>query len=237
MKTQLVQLGASVLICNMLTACGGSDGVAQEPTASAKPAEKTTEKPAEKTVEKTAEKTVEKTVEKPAEKPAEKKSEDNPPAGESELERQAHETIATFKETDPEMKKFFDDSKGYAVFPKIVKGGLIVGGAGGKGVVYERGLLGTRIIGYSSLSQGSIGLQIGGQVFSEIIFFKTDAALDSFKNGTTEFAGTASAVVATAGASANADYEDGVAIFTAGETGLMLQASIGGQGFSFEPKE
>ncbi len=209
MKTYLVQLGALVLICNMLASCGGSEGVAQEPTASAKPAGKT----------------------------AQKKSEDNPPAGESEREQKAQETIAMFMETDPGMKKFFDESKGYAVFPKISKGGLIVGGAGGKGVVYERGLLGTTIIGYSTLSQGSIGLQLGGQVFSEIIFFKTDAALDSFKKGTTEFAGTASAVAVNAGTSADANYEDGVAIFTAGESGLMLQASIGGQGFSFEPKE
>ena len=221
MKTSLVQLAALVLICNMLASCGTSEGVAQEPTASAKPSDK----PSEKTAEKAAEKT------------ADKKSEDNPPAGESELEQQANETIATFKETDPGMKKFFDESKGYAVFPKIAKGGLIVGGAGGKGVVYERGLFGTKIIGYSTLSQGSIGLQIGGQVFSEIIFFQTDAALDSFKKGTTEFAGTASAVAVNAGASAEANYEDGVAIFTAGESGLMLQASIGGQGFSFEPKE
>jgi lipid-binding SYLF domain-containing protein len=122
------------------------------------------------------------------------------------------------------------------VFPKVAKGGFIVGGAGGNGVVYERGASGTKIIGYSTLSQGSIGLQAGGQVFSEIIFFQTDAALNSFKKGTTEFAGTASAVAASAGASVNAAYENGVAVFTAGESGLMLQASIGGQGFSFDAK-
>ena len=209
MKTYLVQVGALVLVCNMLASCGGSEGDAQEPTASAEP------------------------TEKPAESTAEKKSEDNPPAGESELEQKAYETITTFKDTDPEMKKFFDESKGYAVFPKIAKGGLIVGGASGKGVVYQGG----KIIGYSTLSQGSIGLQIGGQVFSEIIFFETDVEFDSFKKGTTGFAATASAVAVNAGASAEASYEDGVAIFTAGETGLMLQASIGGQGFSFEPKE
>ena len=225
MRSSLLQLGALVLVCNMLASCGSSDGVAQEPAASAKPTDEPTDKPSEKAAE------------KPAEKTADKKSQDNPPAGETKLEQRAHETIATFKKTDPDMKEFFDDSKGYAVFPKIAKGGFIVGGAGGKGVVYERGPLGTRILGYSTLSQGSIGLQIGGQVFSEIIFFQTDATLDSFKNGTTTFAGTASAVAANAGASANADYEAGVAIFTAGESGLMLQASIGGQGFSFTPKE
>ena len=209
MKTYLIQLGALALTCGLLASCGGAESVEQSPTASAK------------------------TVEK---KP-EKGSEDNAPKGESELEQKAHATIVMFKQTDPEMEKFFDESKGYAVFPKIAKGGLIVGGASGKGVVYERGTFGTKIIGYSTLSQGSIGLQIGGQVFSEIIFFKTDDSLDSFKKGTTEFAGTASAVAASAGASADADYEGGVAVFTAGESGLMVQASIGGQGFSFDEEE
>ena len=206
MRSSLLQLGALVLVCNMLASCGSSDGVAQEPAASAnptdEPVDKSTDKPAEKAAEKPAEKSADK-------KTADKKSQDNPPTGETKLEQQAHETIATFKKTDPDMKEFFDDSKGYAVFPKIAKGGFIVGGAGGKGVVYQRGPLGTTIIGYSTLSQGSIGLQIGGQVFSEIIFFQTDATLDSFKNGTTTFAGTASAVAANAGASANADASSG----------------------------
>lgn len=217
MNSYMIQLGALALTGSMLASCGGSGGVEQTPTASATPAEKS--------------------ADKPAEKKAEAKSVDNSPKGESDLDQKAHEAIAMFKEKDPAMQKFFDESKGYAVFPKVAKGGLIVGGAGGKGVVYQRGIIGTKIIGYSTLSQGSIGLQVGGQVFSEIIFFQTEATLDSFKKGTTEFAGTASAVAASAGASADASYQDGVAIFTAGETGLMLQASIGGQGFSFEPKE
>jgi len=221
MKSYLVQLGALALICGMLASCGGGEGVEQSPAAS----------------EQTAEKKPAKTVEKKPQKTAAKKSEDTPPKGESELEQKAHEAIVMFKKTDPDMKNFFDESKGYVVFPKIAKGGFIVGGAGGEGVVYERGASGTKIIGYSTLSQGSIGLQAGGQVFSEIIFFQTDASLDRFKKGTTEFAGTASAVAASAGASADAAYENGVAVFTAGESGLMLQASIGGQGFSFETKE
>ena len=213
MKSYLVQLGALALICGMLASCGGAEGVEQSPTAPAK------------------------TAEKKPQKTAAKKSEDTPPKGESELEQKAHEAIVMFKKTDPDMKNFFDESKGYVVFPKVAKGGFIVGGAGGEGVVYERGASGTKIIGYSTLSQGSIGLQAGGQVFSEIIFFQTNASLDSFKKGTTEFAGTASAVAASAGASADAAYENGVAVFTAGESGLMLQASIGGQGFSFDTEE
>ena len=114
MRSSLLQLGALVLVCNMLASCGNSDGVAQEPAASAKPTDepvdKSTDKPAEKAAEKPAEKSADK-------KTADKKSQDNPPTGETKLEQQAHETIATFKKTDPDMKEFFDDSKGYAVFP------------------------------------------------------------------------------------------------------------------------
>jgi lipid-binding SYLF domain-containing protein len=210
--------GVLALACALLVSCGGSEtGGEQAPTASAQPADAGAAQPAQ-----------EETPKKPV---------DTPPKGETELEQKAYAAITMFKETDPEMKRFFDDSKGYAVFPKVGKGGLIVGGAHGEGVVYERGAFGTKVIGYTELSQGSIGLQAGGQVFSEIIFFQTEDALEKFKKGTTEFAGTASAVAASAGASADADYEAGVAVFTAGESGLMVQASIGGQGFSFEAKE
>ncbi len=210
MTSRVGTAGVVGVLCVLLTACGGGEpGVEQSPTATAEP--------------------------KAASTP--KKGADSPPQGDTELEQKAYKTIQMFKETDPKMQRFFDESKGYAVFPTVGKGGLIVGGAHGKGVVYERGTFGTRIIGTTELSQGSIGLQVGGQAFSEIVFFQTDESLEKFKRGTTEFAGTASAVAASAGASADADYEHGVAVFTAGESGLMLQASIGGQGFSFKPKE
>lgn len=228
MKTRIAQFGVLAVIFGLLASCGGSGGsgaVEQPPTASAKPAEQSAPKPAEQPP---AQQPVEKADPKPA---------DDAASAQSELEKKAEAAITLFKSKDPDMKKFFDGAKGYAVFPKVSKGGLIVGGAGGKGVVYERGLLGPKVVGYSTLSQGSIGLQVGGQVFSEIIFFQNEASLDKFKKGTTEFAGTVSAVAANAGASVDAAYEDGVLIFTAGESGLMLQASIGGQGFSFTPKK
>jgi lipid-binding SYLF domain-containing protein len=227
MKIHLV--GALAVACAMLISCGGSEtGSEQEPTPSAQP------KPAGETKPASEVKPVGEA--EPAQEPVVRESVDNPPKGDTEIEKKAYAAITRFKDTDPRMTRFFDGSKGYAVFPKVGKGGLIVGGAHGQGVVYERSASGTKIIGYSELTQGSIGLQAGGQVFSEIIFFETEAALESFKKGTTEFAGTASAVAASAGASVDAAYEAGVAVFTAGESGLMLQASIGGQGFSFEPK-
>jgi lipid-binding SYLF domain-containing protein len=144
----------------------------------------------------------------------------------------AAETIAAFKNKDPGIKVFFDKAYGYAVFPTVGKGGMGIGGAYGKGEVYERGVL----AGTSSLTQLTIGFQLGGQAYSEIIFFKDKATLDSFKSGNFEFSAQASAVAITAGASADADYSNGVAIFTLAKGGLMYEASIGGQKFSYTPK-
>ena len=144
----------------------------------------------------------------------------------------AESTVVTFKTLDPTMKSFFTSSEGYAVFPTIGKGGFVVGGAYGKGVLYEKG----RHVGYCDLSQGSIGLQIGGQGYSEIIFFQTPGALSSFKAGEFAFAGQVSGVAVKAGGSADVDYQAGVAVFTRPKGGLMGEAAIGGQNFTFEPK-
>ncbi len=152
--------------------------------------------------------------------------------GRQTLELEAEAAVASFKAADPTMRVFFDGSRGYAVFPKVGAGAFGLGGAYGKGVVYEKG----KVTGYCDLSQGSIGLQLGGQGYSEVIFFQTDKALSNFKADTFEFAGQASAVAATAGASADASYAGGVAVFTMTTGGLMFQASIGGQNFTYEPK-
>ncbi len=142
------------------------------------------------------------------------------------------ETIAAFKKKDPELKVFFTEAYGYAVFPSIIKGGAFgLGGAHGKGKVFERKLL----IGTTSLSQGTVGFQLGGQSYSQIIFFKDKTALDRFRNGNLKFAAQASAIAATAGASRSAAYSNGVAVFTLPKKGLMYEASIGGQSFSFKP--
>ena len=159
----------------------------------------------------------------------------NPSASETAKDQnvnnhKAAETIAAFKNSDPNMKAFFKKAYGYAVFPTVGKGGMGLGGAYGKGEVYEREVL----IGVSSLTQLTIGLQLGGQAYSEIIFFKDKEALDDFKGGNFELGAQASAVAATAGASADASYDNGVAIFTLAKGGLMYEASIGGQKFSFE---
>lgn len=141
------------------------------------------------------------------------------------------ETIANFKNTDPKLKLFFEKAYGYAVFPTVGKGGIWIGGAYGKGEVYKRG----KLIGSSSLTQLTIGLQLGGQAYSEIIFFKDKKTLDQFTNGSFAFDAQASAVAVTAGASTNADYNKGVAVFTRAKGGLMYEASVGGQKFTFQP--
>jgi hypothetical protein len=145
--------------------------------------------------------------------------------------KEAQETIAVFKKADPGLSRFFDNAVAYAVFPTVSKGAIGVGGATGEGVVFEKG----RAIGKASLTQVTVGAQLGGQTYSEVIFFETPPAFTDFKKGTLALAAQASAVAASKGASANAKYENGVAVFTTGKGGLMFEASVGGQKFAFEP--
>jgi lipid-binding SYLF domain-containing protein len=147
------------------------------------------------------------------------------------LQQQAQETISTFKQKDPSLEAFFRNSAGYAVFPSIGQGGFIVGGAHGKGVVYENG----KAVGQATISKGSVGAQAGGGTFSEIIFFQTPQALQEFKGGNFEMSGQLSAVVAAEGAARTANYSQGVAVFTLPQKGAMVQAAVGGQKFSYEP--
>jgi lipid-binding SYLF domain-containing protein len=133
--------------------------------------------------------------------------------------------------TDPSLSRFFDDCAGYAVLPEIGKGGLILGGAYGKGQLFARD---GRLIGYCDVSQGSIGAQIGGQTYGEIIFFETDAALTRFKGDRFTLSAQASAVALASGAGAATKYADGVAVFIMNPKGLMLEASVGGQQFSYQ---
>ena len=139
--------------------------------------------------------------------------------------------IEKFKAKDPGMAKIFADAVGYVVFPTVGMGGIGIGGARGKGWVYEGG----KIIGKSTLSQVSFGFQFGGQAYSEIVFFQTRQAMENFKLGHLKFDAQASAVALTARASADLAYRNGVAIVTMAKGGLMYEASVGGQKFSFKP--
>jgi lipid-binding SYLF domain-containing protein len=138
--------------------------------------------------------------------------------------------VSKFKQKDPGMAKVFAKAYGYAVFPTVGKGGIGLGAARGKGYVYERG----RLVGRSTLTQVTIGLQLGGQAYSEVVFLKTKAALQNFKNGNLKLGAQASAIALTHRASADLVYRDGVAIVTMAKGGLMYEASVGGQKFSFK---
>jgi lipid-binding SYLF domain-containing protein len=149
----------------------------------------------------------------------------------AELRTEAKEAKAEFLEADFQMEKHFSQAHGYVIFPNVGKGGLGVGGAAGNGVVYEQGAE----IGMAKLTQVSIGFQAGGQAFREIIFFRDKAAMDRFKENKFEVAAQVSAVAATAGASADANYTDGVMVFTMAKGGLMYEATVGGQKLKFNP--
>jgi lipid-binding SYLF domain-containing protein len=128
------------------------------------------------------------------------------------------------------LKPYFKQARGFAVFPNVGKGGIGIGGARGKGEVFEKG----NVIGSTTLTQISIGFQLGGQAFSQIIFFKDKKSLERFTEGNFEFGASASAALISEGANATADYSDGVAVLTFSKGGLMYEASIGGQKFSYE---
>ena len=147
---------------------------------------------------------------------------------------------------------FFHDSYGYAVFPTIGKGGLVVGAAHGSGRVYERG----KYVGDAAVTQLSVGFQAGGQAFSEIIFFEDRRAFQEFTQGNFEFGADVSAVAITAAAGGTAGtagatagvsggkkdattvgkYYKGMAVFTIVKGGAMYEASLGGEKFSFKRK-
>jgi lipid-binding SYLF domain-containing protein len=149
-----------------------------------------------------------------------------------DLRSESQQALADFKKADSTFTSFIVDSAGYAVFPNVAKGGLVVGGAHGKGLVYQT----NQVIGQATMTQASFGAQAGGQTFAQVICFETPAALDDFKNGKFEMSADVSAVAAAEGASKSAKYKKGVAVFVHSKKGLMVQASIGGQKFKFEPE-
>jgi lipid-binding SYLF domain-containing protein len=160
------------------------------------------------------------------------------------------DTVKVFQDAG-ESGEFFSKSYGYAVFPTIGKGGIGIGGAYGEGRVYAAG----KHVGNSSMAQVTIGFQLGGQAYSMIVFFEDKRAFEEFTSGNFEFSAEASGVAITAGASAKAttagssagasagkkdattvgSYHKGLAVFTVAKGGLMYEAALGGQKFSYTP--
>jgi lipid-binding SYLF domain-containing protein len=142
-------------------------------------------------------------------------------------------TLEHLEAEDPGLKQVLKKAYGYAIFPSVGKAALVLGGAYGRGEVYERG----KLIGYATIAQTTIGVQIGGDTFSEVIAFESKQSLDRFKNGRFAFAANASAVLIKAGAGGSANYEKGVKVFAYAEGGMLLEAAIGGQRFKFKPMD
>jgi Las17-binding protein actin regulator len=154
------------------------------------------------------------------------------PEDKAALVEEARTRLQQMQTEDPALGALLQRGSGYALFPTVGKAGLVVGGASGWGVVYERG----QHSGYSALRQASVGVQAGVQSFSELLVFETPAALERFKAGQFGLAADASAVVLKSGAATNANFVDGVAVVVHPIGGVMVEATIGGQQFTYQPK-
>jgi lipid-binding SYLF domain-containing protein len=148
----------------------------------------------------------------------------------SERELAVAKAILKAKEKDPGLQAWFDSAAGYVVLPKVGKAGMGIGGARGTGLLIKN----HQAQGKVTMTQLSVGFQLGAQAYIELIFFKDDVAMKDFERGNFELGAQASAVAITAGASADAAYSKGVAIFTITEGGLMYEATVGGQKFKYE---
>ena len=148
-----------------------------------------------------------------------------------ELHGEVRTTIDRMEARDPGLKNLLANAHAYGVFPSVGKATAVVGGAFGKGEVIRGG----RVVGYAALGQLTLGVQLGGQTFSQIVAFQDAAAFDRFKQSRYAFAANASAVMVKAGAASSANYQKGVLVFVASEGGMMLELAIGGQKFWYRP--
>lgn len=142
----------------------------------------------------------------------------------------AENAKTSFTESNEQLQQLFDQAYGYAILPNVGKGAAGIGGAAGSGIVYEQG----KMIGSVKMKQLTVGLQFGGQAYREVIFFEDKAALERFKTNEFEFASQTSASAIDAEDKQDATYKDGVLVFTQKKSGLMYDASIGGQKFNYD---
>jgi len=147
-----------------------------------------------------------------------------------DLTAKAEEAVQNFKSADPGLTNFFAKAAGYAILPAVGEGGFIIGGQHGDGLVYEK----DKLVGKVTMSEVSLGAQVGGGSFAEIIFFETTEALQNFEKSQWVMSAKAKAAVAASGVAQNAKYEQGVAVFSLPKSGVMVAATVGGQKFKFE---
>src|SRR5688572_22056715 len=147
------------------------------------------------------------------------------------LHQEVKSSLARVYAEDPGMKQLLKDAHAYAVFPSVGKAAAVVGGTFGKGEVFSDDSL----IGYTAVAQLTVGVQLGGQTFTQIIVFESKEALNRFKQGRFKFAANASTVLVKAGAAATTNYEAGAKTFVFAEGGMSIEAAIGAQKFFFFP--
>ena len=145
---------------------------------------------------------------------------------------QAQAMLREMKSQDSSLQGFLDRGYGYVIFPNVGKGGLVAGGAYGRGVVYR----GNEMVGYADLSQASIGLQAGGQTFSELIVFENEDTFNKFTKSELQFGANVSAIALKTGAGSSATFKNGLAVFVMPKGGLMFEVSLSGQQFKYQPK-
>ncbi|HKZ08119.1 MAG TPA: YSC84-related protein [Methylomirabilota bacterium] len=150
-----------------------------------------------------------------------------------ELLQRAQADLAEWKKADPDLDAFIQRRHGYVFFPEVTKAGAGIGGGYGRGVVFEQG----QHVGYADVTQGSLGLQLGGQTYSELIIFQDKYAMDRFKRNSMDFGATASAVIATTGTATSAPFVDGIAVIVKPLAGAMAEATIAGQRVTYVPKD
>jgi lipid-binding SYLF domain-containing protein len=152
--------------------------------------------------------------------------------GRAGLIDQATAALKEMAQVDPSVESLARKGHGYALFPEVTKGGLVLGGAYGQGVVYEQG----QHIGFADLTLGSFGLQAGGQRYRELIVFEDKATMDRFKQGRLDFAAGASAIIGMDGMAVNARFVDGLVVIVQPIEGAMAEAAVAGQQFRYAPK-
>ncbi|MGA8852814.1 MAG: lipid-binding SYLF domain-containing protein [Christiangramia sp.] len=151
---------------------------------------------------------------------------------ENDLMQDANQAKSAMMQADDNVQELFNSSAGYAIFPNVGKGAYIIGGASGNGVVYQNGTM----VGYSNLKQVDVGLQVGGKAYREVLFFKTEEALEDFKDGEYELSGNATAVIIEKGKSKTIKFQDGIAVATMPKAGAMVGVSVAGQRFGYTEK-
>lgn len=154
-------------------------------------------------------------------------------AKQASLKESAQATLDRFKRTKPGLDQELAQVPAFVVFPNVGKGGFVVGGAYGRGVLYEHG----QPTGFADVSAASVGLQAGGQSYAELILLQDQDAVNRFKSNTAQLGASASAVALTAGAQGRAQFNNGMAVYVLTNGGLMAEAAVKGQRFTFAPRE